>query len=184
MKIAYITSNAFKFEEARHVLSSWELVNYPFDLMEIQGEPEQIITAKAKEAHAKLKAPLIVEDVSFCCSAINDLPGPYIKDFLKKIADKGLFELIQRYQDHRAAAICHAAYVDENGDSYLFKGSIQGTVVSPRGFGSISYTSWNAIFQPIGYHKTFAELSVQEHSKISMRYQALTQLRLFLENKK
>lgn len=183
MKIAYITSNHHKLQEARHVLCDWELVNHPFDLTEIQGEPEAIIIAKAKEAFLRLKAPLIVEDVSIYCPVLKGLPGPYIKDFLKKLSDHGLYDLIHRYDDHRAEAICHAAYMAPGIEPRIFKGVISGKIVAPRGFDNPSHTSWNAIFQPNNYHRTFAELSIQEQSKISMRFHALTQLHDFLENK-
>ena len=93
MKIEYITSNAQKFEEAHHILSDWELEQVNIDLTEIQGDRFEIINAKAKEALRILNRPLIVEDVSLCCPAIGGLPGPYVKDFLKKIGDKGIYEL-------------------------------------------------------------------------------------------
>ncbi len=181
MKIAYITSNNFKFAEAQHVLAHWELCRHALDLTEIQGSPEQIIEAKAREASRQLHIPLIVEDVSFCCSALHSLPGPYIKDFLAKISDAGVSELIHHYQDRSCEVICYAAYIEPSGQPKLFKGSIQGQVVAPRGFSEPSFTSWNAIFQPSGMHKTFAELTIQEQSRISMRYKALTQLRDYLE---
>lgn len=182
MKIAYITTNPHKFKEACHVLHDWELVNYPFELTEIQGEPQDIIIAKAKEAFQRLRAPLIVEDVSICCPALKGLPGPYIKDFLKKLSDHGIYDLINRYDDHRADAICHAAYVEPGKEPRIFKGVLSGTIVAPRGFDKPSHSSWNAIFQPNHDKRTFAELTTQEQSKISMRFHALTQLHDFLES--
>lgn len=181
MKIEYITSNRKKFEEAQHVLWEWELEQVDVDLIEIQGDPSEVIFAKAKEAFRILKRQLIVEDVSLCCSAIGGLPGPYVKDFLKKIGDQGLFELIHRYSDHRVQAICMVAYIKPGIEPVIFEGAIHGTIVAPRGSTRHGQVSWNTIFLPDSSNKTFGELTIEEHSRISMRNIALNKLKDYLE---
>lgn len=181
MKIAYITSNLQKFEEAQFVLHDWELINHPLDLVEIQGDPEHIIHAKALEAYQTLGHALIVEDVSLHCPAIGGLPGPYIKDFLRKLGDDGLYELIHKYEDHSVEVLCSVGYIDTPGKVHVFQGRIEGTIVAPRGEQKHGTYSWNSIVLPKGFDKTFGEMTLKDHSKFSMRYHALTKLKHFLE---
>ncbi len=182
MKIEYITSNQYKFDEARLILSEWELEQVNIELTEIQGTRSQIIHAKAHEALRILKKPLIVEDVSLYCAAIGGLPGPYIKDFLIHLGAQGLYELIHKYEDHSAEVYCTAAYITPHRDAILFDGKVEGTIVPPRGQNVFRNLSWNPIFQPVGWNKTYSELTMQELSQLSMRKIALTKLKHYLEN--
>lgn len=182
MKIEYITSNKKKFEEAQHILSEWELEQVHLELQEIQGTPEEIIKAKAKEALRILDRPLIVEDVSFACPAIGGLPGPYIKDFLKALGEHGIYELINKYDDHSVRVTCFVAYIKPDLDPVIFEGTQDGAIVAPRGHVRHGTHSWNAIFQPKGSDKTFGELTIAEHSKISMRFHALSKLKVYLQD--
>lgn len=181
MKIEFITSNQHKFEEAKHILSDWELEQVNIDLTEIQGTRFEIMKAKAKEALRILKRPLLVEDVSLCCSALGGLPGPYIKDFLRSIGNDGLYELIHKYADHSVQAICVVSYIKPGLEPILFEGIVEGTIVAPRGKTRNETYSWSPIVQPLGSNKTYGEMSIEEQSKCSMRYVALTKLKHFLE---
>jgi inosine triphosphate pyrophosphatase len=184
IKIEYITSNAQKFEEARHILSSWELEQVNIELTEIQGNRFEIAQAKAKEALRILNRPLVVEDVSMNCPAIGGLPGPYIKDFLKSIGDHGLVELIHKYEDHSVEVICVVGYIKPGIEPILFEGVVSGTIVKPRGLTKHGIYSWNGIVQPHNSSKTYGEMSLVEHSLCSMRFIALNKLKHFLENEK
>lgn len=181
-KIEYITSNVKKFEEAELIFTGWELEQINIDLTEIQGDRFQIIQSKAKEALRILHRPLIVEDVSLCCTAIGGLPGPYVKDTLQKIGAHGIYELIHKYEDHTAQAICVAAYIKPGIEPLIFEGIVEGHIVAPKGelqHGAVSFTP---IFRPLGFKKTWGEMTLFEVSRTSMRYLALTKLKHFLEN--
>lgn len=182
MKIEYVTSNAGKFEEAQHVLEGWDLEQVSIDLVEIQGDRQEIIRAKAYEALCILERPLIVEDVSVYCSALNGLPGPYIKAFLQLLGPDGIADLIHRYDDHHAQVICTVAFIKPGGDPICFEGMIEGAIVKARGSTKHGNLSWNGNFQPKGSEKTFGELSMKELSNISMRRMALEKLKAYLQN--
>lgn len=182
MKIEYITSNAQKYEEACHILSDWDMEQINIELTEIQGDRFEIINAKAKEALRILKRPLIVEDVSLCCPAIGGLPGPYVKEFLTKIGDRGIYEMVHKYEDHSVQVICVVGYIKPGIEPILFEGILEGIVVAPRGSTKHGPLSWNPIVQPAGCAKTFGEMSMAEQSKCSMRYIALMKLKHFLES--
>lgn len=181
-KIEYITSNQKKFEEAQHIMTGFELERVDLDLTEIQGTRHEIATAKAKEAVRLLNRPVVVEDVSLICPAIGGLPGPYIKAFLMAMGDEGIYTLIHKYEDHSVEAICIAAYSEPGGEPILFEGKIHGKIVAPRGNTRHGKYSWNPIVQPDGWDKTFGEMTIEEHSKISMRGIALQKLKTYLLN--
>jgi len=69
----------------------------------------------------------------------------------------------------------------KEGKKILFEGIVEGTITEERrgnsGFG------YDSIFQPNGYNKTFAELTLDEKNTISHRARALDQLVLFLRKK-
>ena len=181
MKLEYVTGNAGKFREAQLILSEWDLEQVDLDLEEIQGDRQKVLLRKAQEAMKRLNRPLVIEDVSVCCNALNGMPGPYIKDFLRCLTPKGLSELIQHYEDHRAQVICAVAYVEPGCPPIVFEGILEGTIVAPRGDTKIGKHSFNSIFQPVGSTRTQGELSYQEHSQTSHRFLALTQLRDYLK---
>lgn len=181
MKIEYVTGNAGKFREASLILADWELEQVSLDLDEIQGDRQQVLLRKAQDAMKQLHRPLVVEDVSLCCNALQGLPGPYIKEFLERLSERGLAELIHRYEDHRAQVICAVAYMEPNSEPVIFEGILHGAIVLPRGMTRIGKQSFNPIFQPDGSAQTQGELTIEEHSQTSHRYLALIQLRDYLK---
>ena len=182
MKIEYVTGNRGKFEEAQLVLQGWDLEQVNLEITEIQGDRFEIATAKAREAVRILGKPVIIEDVSLCFNAWNGMPGPYVKDFLQHLGPDGLADLILNEKDHGVQAICVVGYVVPGSEPILFEGVSEGTVVRPRGTLSHGDVSFNSCFQPAGYTITFGEMSMEEHSRMSMRRSALLKLRNYLEN--
>lgn len=176
MKIAYVTSNAHKFEEATHILSDWSLERVDLDLTEIQGTAKEIARTKAMDAAHTLNIPVIVEDVSMYCPALGGLPGPYIKDFLRSIGDEGLATLIQKFDDHAATVVCIAAFCEPGGEPIICSGELEGQIVPPRGEVRHGKLSWNPIFLPKGMERTMGEMTIAEHAQVSMRKKALEKL--------
>jgi inosine triphosphate pyrophosphatase len=181
MKIKFITGNQGKFEEALHILEGWELEHIKLDLIEIQGTSEEVIRAKAKSALSQLNTPLIVEDVSLCFAALNGMPGPYAKDFLKAMGPAGIQELIEKCEDPSVTAICMVAYIEPGAQPIIFEGRLSGTVVSPAGSSKHGPYSFNTIFKPDGFTHSMGEMSMAEHAKISHRRQAFLKLRNHFE---
>ena len=64
-------------------------MSHDLDLPEYQGEPDDVSIQKCKEAAKLIDGPLLVEDTSLCFNALEGLPGPYVKWFLKKIKPEG-----------------------------------------------------------------------------------------------
>ena len=182
MKIHYITSNTTKFKEAQLILNDWNLIKDDLDVVEIQGTPEEVAIAKAKKAYELLQQPLIVEDVSLFCPAINNLPSTYIKEFLIKLGEEGFYQLIKNYEDHSVLVTCTVAYIDDKTTPTLFTGKLTGTVVAPKGGSKHGKYSFNSFVKPTGFDQTLGEMDLQKQSSLSMRRDALIQLKEYFNN--
>lgn len=173
--ITFITGNKNKLAEAQHILEDYQLTGVDIDLPEIQSmDAREVITDKITRAYEVHGKACIVEDVSVFCSAIGDLPGPFIKYFLSELGSDGFADMISKYDDHSARFVCSVGYADDEGNISIFDGEVSGTVVAPRsqssGFG------FDPIFQPDGHDKTYVEMGEEKHT-LSGRYFALTKLR-------
>lgn len=58
---------------------------------ELQGTTQEVAIEKCRRAAELLQGPCITEDTALCFEALNGLPGPYIKHFLKGLGLDGKF---------------------------------------------------------------------------------------------
>ncbi|MCD6590118.1 non-canonical purine NTP pyrophosphatase [Candidatus Woesearchaeota archaeon] len=178
MTLYFITGNKNKFLEVKKLLP--EIEQLCLDLPEIQEiDPREIIRYKLLEALKHRDGEFIIEDTSLYFKCLNGLPGPLIKWFIKTIGVDGLARLVEALGDDRAEARTIIGYAKSKNEVYFFEGSVKGRIVSPRGEERFD---WDRIFQPEGYNKTFAEMTIEEKNKISMRSIAIRKLKEFLES--
>lgn len=176
MPLFFITSNLGKFQEAKLILP--ELEQLDIDLDEIQdASPQKVVEHKLQQAFQHHQGEFIVEDTSLTFEAMNGLPGPFIKWFLKALGTSGLSELASKLNNTKAAGQSIIGYAENPQEIHFFEGIVEGKIVSPRGEGRMG---WDPIFQPDGETKTFAEMSREEKGKYSMRGEAVRKLKEFL----
>jgi inosine triphosphate pyrophosphatase len=192
--VYYVTGNENKAKELNALLSENEklastlvIKRKDIDLDEIQGSSEEIATDKASRGAQILRAPVIVEDVSLCFDALNGLPGPYIKWFIKQLGTDGIYDMISRYEDRTTRARCTMAYEPFAPPSQEMKeeepsspssalvvvGEVEGTAVAPRGDRAFG---WDPLFMPQGFDRTFSEMDKAEKNSISHRKRAVSLL--------
>jgi non-canonical purine NTP pyrophosphatase (RdgB/HAM1 family) len=180
MPIYFLTANKNKFREAREIIP--ELEQLDIELPEIQEiDSRKIIEVKLAEALKNHQGGFIVEDTSLSLKALNGLPGPLIKWFLATIGNDGLWKMAESFADFSAEAKTVIGYAENPADVHYFEGAIKGKIVAPRGAANFG---WDPIFQPEGYAETFAEMTLAEKNKISMRRQAFEQLKNYLDDGK
>lgn len=180
--VTFATGNANKLREVQSILSEGgiALKSKSLDLPELQGTPDEIAIAKCKAAADIIKGPVLTEDVALEFTALNGLPGPYIKWFVKQIGLEGLNKMLAGFEDKSATAVCTFAFCRGPGYPCItFRGSTSGKIVPARGHTGFG---WDAIFQPDGYDSTYAELDKTIKNRISHRYKALEQVRLYLQD--
>lgn len=172
MALYFITGNKGKLAEVQSLLGDVEALD--IDLSEIQElDAHKIIKAKLEEALKHHSGEFIVEDTSLYFDAMNGLPGPLIKWFMKTVGNEGLYKMAQTFGNFNAEAKTIIGYSGHGGNIEYFEGIIKGTIVAPKGEGF----GWDPIFQPEGYSKTFGELSADEKNSFSMRKRAVAKLK-------
>ncbi|CAD5111662.1 unnamed protein product [Dimorphilus gyrociliatus] len=178
--ITLVTGNANKLKEIIKILGSdfpRQIISKDIDLLEIQGSPDEVATAKCKEAAKVINGPVLVEDTALCMKSLNDLPGVYIKWFLKALTAENLHKLLAGFEDKSTYALCTFAYCEKDGEEVkIFRGKTPGMIVEARGprqFG------WDPCFLPDGFDKTYAELDSDVKNSISHRRRALEELKAY-----
>ena len=154
-------------------ISPFRVQHVDIDLPELQGDALEIAKVKCEEAAQRIGGAVLIEDTSLCFTALNGLPGPYIKWFVEKLGNDGLFQLLAGHDDHRAWCQCCLAYSPGPGsEPKVFVGKTDGMIVAPRGSGGFG---WDAIFVPEGEATPFADMSADAKNTISHRRRALQQ---------
>ena len=177
MTLHFITGNAGKLKELQTIIP--EVKGIDIDLPEIQhSDAKIIIEAKLQEALKHHKGPFIIEDTSLYLDALNGLPGPLIKWFLKAMGVKGFYKIANSLGNANAQAKTIIGYASANGDMHYFEGVIEGSIVEPKGTNGFG---WDAIFKPNGQQHTFAEMTNKEKNEHSMRKIAAQKLQTFLQ---
>lgn len=212
-QIVFVTGNKNKLREVQQILLSssgneddvifpYDIINESIDLPELQGDDtitiakeKCIIAAKqyiASSSSSSSSYPriLLTEDTSLCFNALNGMPGPYIKWFLKNCGHDGLNQMLMGYDDKTGYALTIVALIiiDDNSDNHdkphevhIFEGRTDGIIVPPR--GSLDF-GWDPIFQPNHHdsNETYAEMSKDVKNLISHRGKAFVKVREFLIN--
>ncbi|KAL7282761.1 Maf/Ham1 [Trametes coccinea BRFM310] len=182
MKITFVTGNAGKLREVRQILgaANIEVDSQELDIPEVQGTTQEVAIAKCRRAAELLGGPCITEDTALCFEALNGLPGPYIKYFLKELGHEGLNKLLIGFPTTAAWALCTFAYSAGPGtEPILFEGRTDGRIVPARGDG---HFGWDPVFEAEDTGKTYAEMASEEKNKISHRGRALEKLEKYLKS--
>ena len=172
--LTFITSSANKLAEVERILGH-SLTQASLPLEEIQAiDLETVVRHKAHQAYSHLGRPVLVEDTGLAFAAWNGLPGALIKWFLVALGPSGICKLLES-ETHRAATATTLFSYYNGSECRVFAGTVSGIVpVTPRGTHGFG---WDAIFQPLGSERTFAEMTSDEKDYFSMRRLALDQLR-------
>jgi inosine triphosphate pyrophosphatase len=161
----FITGNSGKFMEINQLIPAMEQLKLEVD--EIQSlDPKVVIEHKLAQAAANHPDELIVEDTTLELTCLHGLPGTFIKWFEQTLGIDGLAALAMKHEDRSAVARTTIGYRDATGQHHYFTGELHGDIVAPRGSRDFG---WNPIFQPVGDHRTFGEMSIEEKNHISMR---------------
>lgn len=179
------THNQGKIVEISALLADY-VANFPNASSAGLEEPEETGVTFAENAILKAEAamkatglPALADDSGLAVAALNGDPGIYSarwaidedgnKDF--HMAMKTVHEAIGDNPDRSAAFVCALALAWPDGHVETFEGRCEGEIVwPPRGEHGHGY---DPIFQPAGFDKTFAELTMDEKQALSHRGKAL-----------
>ncbi len=191
MKLVFASNNPNKIKEIQALVpDSIQIVG----LNEIGCHEDIPETAATIEGNAILKANYVTEKYGLDCfaddsglevDAINGAPGVYSARYAgePKNDDNNLNKLLLDLKDEtqRKANFKTVICLNINGQQQLFTGIINGTITHEKkgnnGFG------YDPVFRADGHSKTFAELTMEEKSRISHRGIAVKKLIDFLNKK-
>jgi XTP/dITP diphosphohydrolase len=177
--VFFATGNIHKFNEVRSILSQFGFAVGMLRLKgdEIQSESiKEIAEISVKNAYARCRLPIFVEDAGLFIKALGGFPGPYAAYVYHTIHNSGILKLMENTTDRRARFQSVIAYCDQQSPCQpeCFIGEVKGEITTDvrekqgkSGFG------FDPIFQPEGSAKTFAEMTIAEKNGYSHRAMAI-----------
>lgn len=188
MKIVFATNNKNKIKEVQALLpKEIQLLS----LEEIGCTEDIPETAPTIEGNAIQKAHYVKENYGYDCfaddtglevEALNGAPGVYSARYAgeEKSSEANMDKLLKELtgKEDRSARFKTVIALHLEGQLHTFTGICSGNIIFERkglqGFG------YDPVFQPEGKSITFAEMSLDEKSKISHRARATRKLIDFL----
>jgi XTP/dITP diphosphohydrolase len=190
MQLIFATNNQHKVEEIRAVLrDSFSILTLKEAGMDIDiPEPHDTIEANASEKssviHKLTGKNCFSEDTGLECEALNGEPGVKSARYAgehKSFQDN--IDLLQKNlsgKSNRKAQFKTIISLLLDNKEYLFEGICKGQIIEEqRGEGGFGY---DPVFVPEGSTLTFAQMGMEEKSKISHRAKAVKKLVEFLNN--
>jgi XTP/dITP diphosphohydrolase len=175
------TSNLHKVEEANYVLKPFGVRLVARDIKgdEVQSfEPSVVAKASLEAAMKKFDRPLVVEDTGLFIDALNGFPGALAAYVHKSIGLQGILKLLEGVENRKAHFDAAVAYGAPPGRIWVFTGRVYGRIsLKEAGSGGFGF---DPLFVPEGFDKTFAEMSLEEKSKISHRALAFRRLGVWI----
>ncbi|MBD2699096.1 RdgB/HAM1 family non-canonical purine NTP pyrophosphatase [Spirosoma sp. BT702] len=188
MELCFATNNQHKIDEVAgqlgqlFTLKTLRDIGCYVELPETTGTIPGNSRQKAEYVWTHFGISCFADDSGLEVDALNGEPGvdsafySGSRDFRKNI-EKLLTNLT--YVTNRKAQFRTVFTLILQGVEYQFEGIITGQIqFEPRGDGGFGY---DPIFQPDGYKRTFAEMSITEKNGISHRSRALAKMITYLQ---
>lgn len=187
-KLVFSTNNEHKLEEVRAKLSKYYQI---ISLKDLGDNTDVSETGNTLEENAMIKANYLwdtyhlncfADDTGLEVEALDNAPGVYSARYAgeQKSSEDNVVKLLKELEgkENRRARFRTVIALIMDGKRYLFQGTVEGIITtSPKGTSGFGY---DPVFQPDGYDKTFAELTLEDKNSISHRAKAVEQLVLFL----
>lgn len=198
MKLVFATHNPHKLEEINNILGKEFSLLSLDDINCTEDIPEPFFTL---EENAKEKTRYIKETYAYDCfaddtgleiDALNGEPGVFSARYaipenihisLPERFKANIQKVLEKMKGVRNRRARFRTVISLNcfGQQYFFEGEVEGNILTEplgdKGFG------YDPIFMPLGYSKSFAEMTLDEKNMISHRAIAFNQLSNFLKTK-
>ena len=189
MKICFATNNKKKIEEVKAALGSaftivsLEEIGCREELPETGNTLEHNAFQKARYVHQHYGVDCFADDTGLEVEALDGEPGVYSGRYAGEPRSdaRNIDLLLNNLKDKTNRKACFKTVIALilEGKEYAFEGNAEGEIlhelVGSGGFG------YDPVFQPKGYDRTFAQLSMEEKNAISHRGKAVKALADFLK---
>jgi XTP/dITP diphosphohydrolase len=194
MEIVIATRNRKKVEEFRRILAGTGIVMLTLD--DFPDCPDTLEDLDTFQGNAVKKAvsvsqytgmAAVSDDSGLEVYSLHGAPGVKSARYAgdgssdSENTDKLLSDLKGIPAAERGARfVCVLALAFPDGRVETFKGTVEGHVIEePSGTGGFGY---DPIFLPLGFDRTFGEMSSSEKDSLSHRGKALDKLEIYLKN--
>ena len=186
MKVAFITTNKFKFQEVQDILKE-----YPIELEHVNIEYEEnhdwgmdeIAKTAAKKLANELNKAIILEDTGLFFEAYDNFPGALPKFVIHTLGFKGIFKLLEG-ESRKAYFKTVAAFCQPGKEPLLFDGIMEGDITKEVHNPDKDSMPYDKIFIPEGKDKTISHMTLQEKNSVTQRGKAFRKFGKFIENGK
>ena len=189
-KLVIASANQHKIKEIFEILEGQFPIISMFDIDCREDLPETMDTIegnavqKADYLYEHYQVDCFSEDTGLEITALNGEPGVrsarYAGDDRDSQANIDLVLEKLHGQSDRSARFRTVIALWLDGSRYTFEGIAPGSITTERrGTGGFGY---DPVFLPDGYDQTFGEMPDELKNRISHRYQALMELKKFLQS--
>ena len=189
MELCFATNNQHKLDEVAGQLGNTFVLK---TLRDIGCEDELPETTGTIKGNSRQKADYVWTHFGISCfaddsglevAALNGEPGVDSAYYSgSRDAQKNIEKLLGKLGEtsNRKAQFVTVFTLILHGVEHQFEGIIEGQILKePRGTGGFGY---DPIFQPDGYDRTFAEMTIDEKNGMSHRSRALAKMIAYLES--
>jgi XTP/dITP diphosphohydrolase len=183
IKLLFATGNRHKFEEIKHVLDnrvdllSLTDIGFSDEIPEEQDTLEGNAAQKAIFIYNKYGIDCFADDTGLEIDSLKGEPGVYSARYAGENStfEENMNKVLLKMTDkiNRKARFRTVIALVEKGKLTIFEGEVKGLITLEKhgikGFG------YDPIFQPEGYNRTFAEMSLSEKNLISHRALAIAE---------
>ncbi len=191
MKLCFATNNHHKVQEVMDILGgAFELqtlqdIGCPAELPETQLTLEGNALQKAQYVWDHYRVACFADDTGLEVEALDGAPGVFSARFAgpQRSSEDNVNLLLQKIAgiDQPLARFRTVISLILPEGKWLFEGVVTGTIVPHRkGIGGFGY---DPVFQPLGFSKTLAEMSMTDKNSISHRAIATKKLTEFLKTR-
>jgi XTP/dITP diphosphohydrolase len=187
--LVFATNNAHKLNEVRAIAGARFSIISLDELGCFDEIPETGVTLtenalqKAAYIHDRFQCNCFADDTGLEIEALNGKPGVYSARYAGEHCNfqDNIQKVLREMQGLSNRKACFktviALILDEK--EYFFEGRIDGEIIeNEKGTNGFGY---DPIFKPLGYDKTFAEMTEAEKNSISHRALATKKLNDFLQ---
>ena len=189
VKLVFATNNTHKLTEVRAIAGTrFSIISLQelgcFDDIPETGETlTENALLKAQYVHNKFQYNCFADDTGLEVEALDGRPGVYSARYAGEQCSfqDNVRKLLLELQGitHRKACFKTVIALILNGKNHFFEGKIEGEIIeTEKGTNGFGY---DPVFKPLGYDKTFAEMTDVEKNSISHRALATKQLNDFLQ---
>ena len=189
-ELVLATNNPHKVEEIRNILGSSLSIKTLNELGFFEDIPEDSLTLQgnaSQKSHFlfdKFGCNCFADDTGLEVEALDGAPGIYSARYAGEAKDPeaNMRKLLKELEgkESRKARFRTVISLIWEGQEYFFEGIVEGVILTEKrgeeGFG------YDPIFQPDGYDRSFAQLTMQEKNEISHRGRAVQKLLQFLQS--